>query len=302
MNDFVLATSFFAETVTAARGSTKRNFPFVRVPNFESSARYSRRVTNTEIIAWVPFVAQDQRAEWSDFVSAEKGWYDESKQIEFGGQESDLLTSPVVDPNNTIREYIWQGENISAPSQEVFAPVWQVSPPPYSLSLINYNILSSSLVADMLPVINQTRDGLMSANSPFLLQLLDRVYDPAVAHGSFREQDEDVVGERPHSIFVEPVFEALNNSNSSLVGLVVSVLSWDDYLDHEVLPDGVRGIVLVLKNTCGQSFSYILNGRMVCTERRGIGSSFTGFSFSFLSPSYFHLLAAADIFRSWRSP
>jgi hypothetical protein len=64
---------------------------------------------------------------------------------------------------------------------------------------------------------------------------------------------------RPHSFLVSPVFEELNDPKAKMVGVLLSVVSWDRYLAN-LLPEGVNGIVCVLKNSCGQSYTYVVNG------------------------------------------
>lgn len=70
------------------------------------------------------------------------------------------------------------------------------------------------------------------------------------------------VNDHPHSFLLSPVFDELGNPKAELKGLLQSVVDWDRYLIN-LLPEGVNGVVCVLKNTCGQSFTYILNGNKV---------------------------------------
>jgi hypothetical protein len=71
--------------------------------------------------------------------------------------------------------------------------------------------------------------------------------------------------DHPHSLFMQPVFKTLNDESSEIVGFVNGVLPWDRYL-NDLLPEGVKGITCVLKNSCGQSFTYTLNGNEVSTQ------------------------------------
>jgi hypothetical protein len=68
----------------------------------------------------------------------------------------------------------------------------------------------------------------------------------------------------PHSIAAQPVFTGLQASSSSRSGLEVagyiySVIDWGRYLQN-ILPEGVNGVVVVLRNTCNQAFTYLLEG------------------------------------------
>ena len=71
--------------------------------------------------------------------------------------------------------------------------------------------------------------------------------------------------EHPHSIFVQPVFDNLNDQYSELVGVILANVAWDRYLAN-LLPEGVNGIYAVLENTCGQSFTYVIRGKKVSQQ------------------------------------
>lgn len=70
--------------------------------------------------------------------------------------------------------------------------------------------------------------------------------------------------DNPHSVLIQPIFRELGdvNNSSEVVGLLQAVVPWDRYLTN-LLPKGVDGITCVLKNTCGQAFTYELNGNRV---------------------------------------
>lgn len=63
----------------------------------------------------------------------------------------------------------------------------------------------------------------------------------------------------PHSALIQPVFAELNNPESELVGLAHAPIQWDAYL-LGLLPQGVNGVYCVLRNSCGESFTYKLKG------------------------------------------
>jgi hypothetical protein len=63
---------------------------------------------------------------------------------------------------------------------------------------------------------------------------------------------------------MQPIFRELGdvNDSSEVVGVIQGVVPWDRYLTN-LLPEGVDGITCVLKNTCGQAFTYELDGNRV---------------------------------------
>lgn len=68
--------------------------------------------------------------------------------------------------------------------------------------------------------------------------------------------------EHPHSLLFQPVFDDIVSSDANMVGLLVGIVPWDKYLT-KLLPDTVEGIDVVLRNTCGQNFTYEVKGQTV---------------------------------------
>ena len=50
-----------------------------------------------------------------------------------------------------------------------------------------------------------------------------------------------------------------DEASAMVVGYVEGIVQWDKYLTH-LVPVEVGGIVAVLANTCGQSYTFELNG------------------------------------------
>lgn len=246
-----------AESITAASVTNGEEFPFVRVKLFEVSASQTRQLTGIEMFSWNPLVTAPQRALWKSFVERERDWYDESKAFLIN-DDTNLLTHSSYAPNATIRDFIWaSNEETGAAAVEasapLLAPIWQMSPPPFSPEFINYDMMQEGYAQTMLPVVQRTRDGLMSALDPTLGRLAGIAVSPE-DHEDFHRQYVDSVKEgltsydHPHSVHVQPVFKELQNPGSALVGFLAFVVPWDKYLSN-LLPETVEGIYAVLRNT-----------------------------------------------------
>jgi len=72
----------------------------------------------------------------------------------------------------------------------------------------------------------------------------------------------------PRNLVLQPVFDSFDSSNRNLAGILMGIFSWDLYLTN-LLPINVEAVVCVIKNTCGDIFSY---------EIKGSNSKFLGFS------------------------
>jgi hypothetical protein len=183
-----------------------------------------------------------------------------------------------------------------------YAPFWQMSPPPFLPGVINYNMLAEPFCARMYPVveivkgergsstvignselwshfliclrvclIHQFLEGILSEVDDSFGSLSGTAVNPQ-EHIDFHDgfvdsaSDDPLLAryDHPHSILIQPIFRELGdvNDSSEVVGLIQAVVPWDRYLTN-LLPEGVDGITCVLMNTCGQAFTYELNGTRV---------------------------------------
>jgi hypothetical protein len=257
-----------AQTVTSAATTTGSKFPFVRVPMFELLGSQTRASTGTEMITWAPLVTESERMEWSNFTTKEQSWYNESIDLVKISAEDDL--KPLnYNPNATLVDVIYtetETGNSAVPGPGPFTPIWQCSPPPFSLSFINYNLLNDVYFQAMLPSIMFVQDGLISAVLPRVVRLAGIFITPEDHEASHLTHIKSVNGNstfnHPHSVHLQPVYKNLKDHNSRVVGVLLSLIAWDTFMSN-LLPDGVTGIVAVLQNTCNQSFTYFLDGIQV---------------------------------------
>jgi len=241
-----------SETITSYAGATEIEWPYLRVPDFDRRAQRIRTEAYIETIAFSPVVVYEDRHSWSIFSAYER--------------EGSL---PSVTSNNTIssaRSAVGSGiyyldEETGQPvaDDDIFMiPLWQTSPLPYNSSIINFNLISDSLYYYLFNAMTESKHTALSAvynNVAFY----DQLYGPD-AHETMHMNLEDTqkASDLPHSILMSPVYDSFNE-NRSLAGVIYGILPWDSYLT-ELLPPGIDGIIAVLKNSCGQSFTFRIDG------------------------------------------
>jgi hypothetical protein len=242
IEDVFSAGELVSVQVTKAAMEKNESFPFVSVDLYEIIGSQARKMSGVDQIIWGPVVDADQYDAWTIYSAENIGWYKASVELYMAEPEED------EEDDRRLEEYDFSDTNyeISSPAegQDVgpgpWAPIWQVSPPPPSSSAINLDMYAYGTKA------------LDDAVDAFRMGLMTQVIDA-------ESENKD----SPRSVVVEPVFEhLLDDETAPIVGHIYSLFTWETYFSS-LLPEGVNGFLAVLKNSCGQSFTYALNGKSV---------------------------------------
>jgi hypothetical protein len=254
------------------RGISKA-FPFVTVPKFEILGESTRRQSGMEIVAFTPIVTEENVPAWLNYSSANQGWMDESRKVVISSGEGSLQVSDYL-PGGImpfIFEFDETSQLIPSKGPAPYFPLWQMSPPPFFPGFINYNMQQSdAFLHTLYDAVEVVHEAAFTAVED-LSQLAGtgvKFEDHEAYHASLVNWVKD--GSRstyghPHSVIMQPVFKTLNDDSSEIVGVITGVVPWDRYL-IDLLPEGVKGITCVLKNSCEQSFTYALTGNEVSTQ------------------------------------
>jgi CHASE domain len=207
-------------------------FPFVTIPYFEQVAHDALQQSDAELIAWLPIVSRNQRAAFEQYSTEHQGWIVEGMQFE-GNQ----TTTPF---NASLGIRPWDGSNMTMTvfeDQEYFVPLWQAGPVSSTSTLTLVDFRTHPRLGFVLEEVLLTRHSILS-------DLVDLGFH----------------SDEPRSIIFEPVFDKfgdteLENSMQAVVGFVAAVIPWRVYFEDQ-LPEGVNGINVHVRNTCGQEFTY----------------------------------------------
>ena len=231
-------------------------WPDILVPHFEHRGRESNKLSRTLQLSLVPLVKSNERELWDAFAVANQGWIQEGVLAtpelheEFLGPN---LVVPTIAPNlykvdnKTGLSEIQTGPGVDfGPGQ--YGPVWQQSPAPHDPSIVNFDLLSMEIFA-------RVYHGMWETRLPVISEVteLEFLYGGAIK--------DDIT--HPHSFLLEPIYPKLDHTEvedrDSVLGFIVAVLPWDAFLAN-LLPAQIKGITVVLHNTCGDHYTYILNG------------------------------------------
>ena len=227
-----------ALTISSHAKTTEEPWPLETFPHFEPVAGNFRDVSGTRLIALTPYVEDDSRNlwhAWETYATQNQGWIKEG--FAYLGEEADPLDIP---------EKIWEYNRLGqqTPSKAgPFVPLWQTSSPPLDSGLVNFNLLSNVLFHDTFYLAYDYKEALLSQ----------------VVESDIQEIFGVAATENPESLLISPIYEESTGNAQVVVGAIVAILPWDSYFSG-LLHEGASGMVCVLLNTCGQSYTYKLDG------------------------------------------
>jgi hypothetical protein len=221
-----------ALTISSYAKTTEDAWPFETFPNYESVASTYMKVAGTRMIVTAPFVTMDQKASWEDYSVANQGWIKESYEA---------IGLDNIDPLG-IQEVIYDHEYGRATEAHdgPFLPLWQISGPPQSTGVVNFNLMSNSGFASTYQIAKENKQSLLTE----VLDVSEIVGNEQKVH--------------PESLLIHPMFDDVASNSLNVVGAVAAVVSWDVFMT-DLVREGNQGMVCVLKNTCGQSYTYKVN-------------------------------------------
>jgi len=208
---------------------------------------------------------------------------------DFLNTTNSTFISKAKETPNGIWYYNSTNHKVVEPGPGPYLPVWQTSPIFHNGRRANENLLHLKLKASPWEAFSSSQllisefvtgpPGDMDSDHPvtsvFALLL-------SVAQRSVIEYR----GE-PMSIVSLPIFDSFKPNNRKTVGVLVAWINWASYF-VSVLPDTVRGIRLVLSDTCGAIYTFEIVGEEVVFLGPG----------DFHDPAYNHKRHVAEFVRN----
>lgn len=221
-------------TLTSHAKATGAEWPFVTFPNYEEVVSNYRETSSSRVIVTVPLVADNQKTQWETYAGEQQGWI----KVSYQAMGLDNVTPLPIHP--TI--YDIQDGVATEALQGPFLPLWQTSPPPMNTGIVNYNLASKQEFSDALTMSVENHE-------PLLTQVtdIDVILD--------NEDPNDY-----ESLLVQPI-HANTDHDSAIVGTLVSSVAWGVFFT-DLVREGNQGMVCVLKNTCGDSLTYKIEGEL----------------------------------------
>ena len=230
------ALDTLASTLSSHAKVSASAWPMETFPNFEAVVSNFRNITGSRLITTSPLVDDSNiKLSWEAYAVANQGWIKEG--LTYIGADTNV---PNIPP--TIHEFDSNGKTVAS-VHGPYSPIWQTSQPPSNTSIINYNLLSDAVFSNTFTIAHDLQRGILS-------QAID---------GEIGGIFQAVESFKPESLLVQPIFDNPSSASRQIVASIVAVISWEIYFSG-LLHEGVNGMVCVLSNTCGQTFTYTLNG------------------------------------------
>jgi hypothetical protein len=288
-----LSARSLSTTLSAEAKALDMAFPFVTFPTFETLCTAAREQGGFEVIFYEPLVNGSSLEAWNLYSVENQGWMEASRQtaISYGGgglKSSDYIESPIQPavyfgfPSSGIP--ILEAPEYGPPP---YLPIWMQSPPPFTSFIINFDVYyplkvtTGASINSREIVMNEVQDVSGLAGNALNTKDHDSYHKNVVTNTAPDPFN------HPHTSLLVPVFEEPNDDTSKVVGMLTMIIAWDKNL-ADLLPEDTAGVVCVLKNTCGQAYTYKIEGNKVSCDLRDDDDLFkTHTVFESIFSSYF---------------
>jgi len=224
-----------AVTVTSLALASQQAWPYVTVPNFAERTEGLREISGSPLVVFSPVISFD-RTVWETYATENQEWTEEGSRFQGSSPSYSLIPAG-------IHQDLVSAIPLSPITVAPFSPVWQISPVPEDLNIVNFDLKSSERFLNLEQYVDSHRISAISDVFP-----ISEILGQSILSDT----------NKPRSILLQPIFSDFSET-SSVVGHYLAVIDWEKYFS-EVLHHGAHGIIVVLKNTCGQVFSFVVHG------------------------------------------
>ncbi|KAL7580183.1 hypothetical protein ACA910_012934 [Epithemia clementina (nom. ined.)] len=274
-------------TITSYAVDKDLYFPFVTLPDFEIRTEEARALSEAEVIVFIPLVNEAQQEQWEQYAQDHQLWIRlgldrQGLQIVDPGLVPLKIYNGEDDGNFTVEsEHDNDDENdddndnknkdISDRLTGSLGPMWQMGRAPANAGLVNFNTLSDFVFYDLAYNVMTSREALTSpiVNLEYLYKFTfssnrntnvtfnigdgRRILARSLGTLSRPERSKDA-----HSYILQPVMETLDRG-ADVIGFLMVVVPWDTYFQN-VYPEAVKGVEVVVSDSCGQTYTYKIDG------------------------------------------
>ena len=251
-----------AAAYTSEMKRTPQKWPNATLLDFQQRLLSSSNIAQADFIAFAPFVTNETRQGWEAYAREQVTWWKESvatPQVKTDPAATFINITRNNDfcvglqpPGNECRrvsEGIWTSKvgnkdmtPETAQGSGPFLPAWQISPFDGGSPLFHN---SRYTMQDIF--------GIPIMNKPAMA-----VWDSHEAEFSEMFVNNET-GPEPCCVLFQPVFDSFDKASRTIVGLVILKLEMTKFFYSALSPSTI-GLVVVIRNTCGQAYTYHIDG------------------------------------------
>ena len=233
----------FGTSITSTALALDQTWPNVTVPDFYRRAMASQDVSGGKFLALTIAVdaTDESRAGWNQYSAENIGWYNESHKL------ANTSPGPLI-PIMMSLNPAWGGEEdtenpaaIPSFGTQLHLVDWQVAPPPTNNPLL----IRVDWRHEFTERWNYMKETGRTARSP-IVDLNAWLEEPTTD---------------PMNLYYQPIFSDFSESKS-VVAFVHMALRWQEHFEN-LLHDETKGIVVVLRSTCGDLITLQIDGSTV---------------------------------------
>ena len=226
--------------------SSGSQWPMVTLEKYEYYAGLARENSGLEMINIAVNVKEEDRVAFLNYTDKHyEEWVAESHRI--NPEYADAFA-----PTNYKNFISGVGFEEDVMRDEYFA-IWTFSPPPVTYMTVNWNVASSPIFA------NQAKAGRALRDEAVITGVTSYIGIDRDSHAELHGDTDGEYVDHPHSFVWYPVHEEVGNAESTIVAFLSSATAWDTAM-RDLIPEGVYGIHAVIRNSCGDVFTYEING------------------------------------------
>jgi class 3 adenylate cyclase len=232
------------------------SWPFITVPDFQLRGENACNMGDVLSVGIHPLVDFSQRETWEKYIDQNIDWLRQSeRRCGLGAGKEPKYSEQILRLDSNT------GFNVDE-SPGPYLPYWQITPA--NDNIINFNILSH-------PIFSSAAEKIMATGEAVISQLenteklgesagaLITNYYGCLMKKHLKDQNAEYQGQPLATIFY-PIFNTLEKETRTLVGMFAATLSFEKLFVGS-LPVGSGGILCVIHNECGDTFSFEINGQ-----------------------------------------
>ena len=259
-NDRMEVMRDMAEDYTSYAKDANQTWPFVTLPDVEYRARRTAKLAKLLFMIQVPIIEASNRQEWESYSNSVQGWRAEALAVQKGVSVEEIeptlpLISPVITKN---REY--------DTSDGPYYPIWQTHPA-LAIPIQNFNFVNEERYANAVNTVVTTRRPVFPTTSDHWNVPVDDSRRTVLNAFLAAYGETDTYDGSAYSSLYYPIMDELDGTGTVKSFLIFNIY-WKTYFS-DILPAGVKGVIAVMENSCGQSYTYRIDG----TEATFLGNA-----------------------------